>query len=488
MNGNDNNHYQALGVKVASGLLWSLGERILANGVSFVVSLILARLILPEEYGIIAVMTIFINISNVFVESGFGTALIQKKDADDVDFDTVFITQFCLSILLYLIVNLAAPTIAKFYDLPQLVRIFKVYGLVIVFGCIKNVQHAYVSKQMKFRLFFFSTLGGTLVSAIVGIILAYFGFGVWALVGQVLFNSIADSVVLFFSIKWKPRIRFSFNKFKQMYSFSWRLLVSTLLTTIYDNLYGLIIGKIYKPENLALYNKGNTFPTLIATNVIGPLQSATFPALAMAQEDKLRLKSMTRKTSAVTAYIMWPMLIGMACAARPMINVLITNKWEGCVIFLQITCIGAMLGPIDSPNAQIIKSVGRSDIMLKLDIVKKFIGLLVLFITIQYGVIAFACGRMLVVLMSSVLNILPNKKIMDYGIWEQLRDCWPEFICSAIMAIFVVVVGHFFANDITKLIIQIVVGVITYLSASLIIRPTGFQYAKETVISLLKKR
>ena len=399
-----------LGTKVSKGMFWFLCEKVLLNMVGFIVSLILARVLLPEEYGLIAIITIFINISNVFVDSGFGTALIQKKEADSLDFNTVFWTEIGISILLYGLLFFAAPIIADFYNESALIEIIRVYAFFVILGSIKNVQHAYVSRKMQFKLFFFSTLGGTLVSAVVGIVMAYCGCGVWALVAQVLINCLMDSIVLFINIDWKPKFQFSIIRLKGLFSFGWKLLATSLLSTIYNNLYGLIIGKIYNPTQLALFNKGNSFPTLISNNVTGPIQQATFPALAIVQDDKDRLKSMTQKTLQTTTYVMWPLLVGMAAVAVPMITVLITDKWIDCVIFLQINVVATLFWPISSANGQLINAVGRSDLSLKLDIIKKVIGVLLIVISIPFGIIPMAWGRAIGQFIASVCDAVANKR------------------------------------------------------------------------------
>lgn len=479
---------EGLGRKVVNGLVWTFGEKILANGVSFIVSMILARLIMPEEYGLIALITIFINISNVFVESGFGSALIQKKDADDKDFHTVFIFEMIVSVILYIILNFASPFIAAFYEQPRLVAILHVYGLSTILGGIKNIQHAYVSKHMEFRLFFFSTLGGTLFSAVVGIAMAYLGFGVWALVAQVLLNSFVDSVVLFFNIKWKPQLYFSFRRLKELYSFGWKILATGLLSTVYGNLYGLIIGKVYNAGQLALYNKGNSFPTLISNNVSGPIQSTTFPALSLAQDDKPRMKGMTKKTLLTTSYLMWPMLAGLAAVATPMIRLLITDKWLGCVIFLQVNALATMFWPISSANGQVINAIGRSDISLKLDIIKKVVGVSMLIVSIPFGVIAMAWARAAGQLIAAILDAWPNKKLINYGIGEQIHDLLMNAIATMIMFVAVYSINSITMNDFAKLVLQITVGILTYLVCSLLFRLQAFFVLKEQILSKVRKK
>lgn len=476
-----------LGTKVTKGLFWFLCEKVLVNLVGFIVSIILARLLLPEDYGLIALITIIINISNVFVDSGFGTALIQKKNADDLDFQTVFWTEIVVSFLLYFILFFFAPLIAEFYDERMLIPVLRVYGIFIILGSIKNVQHAFVSKQMKFRLFFFATLGGTIVSAIIGILMAFWGFGVWALIAQVLINCAMDSIILFIKIEWKPKFCFSFQRLKGLFSFGWKLLATSLLSTIYNNLYGLIIGKVYNTTVLALYNKGNSFPTLISNNVTGPIQQATFPALAIVQDDKQRLKSMTRKTIQTTTYVLWPLLVGMAAVASPMISILLTDKWLDCVIFLQINVVATLFWPISSANGQLINAVGKSGLSLKLDIIKKTFGIVILVITIPFGIVPMAWGRALGQLIAMICDTLPNKKIIDYGFWEQIKDLIPNTIVNAALFFVVYLLSFLQINVFIKLLIQIISGIIIYIILSKIFNLEGLNYVWLQMCKILKK-
>ncbi|WP_304960399.1 lipopolysaccharide biosynthesis protein [Thomasclavelia cocleata] len=481
------NNKNDLGTKITKGIFWSMSEKILANGVSFAVSLILARLILPEEYGLISLITIFINISNVFVESGFGNALIQKQDTDDKDFHTVFIFEILVSFALYLFLFFTAPIIAEFYKEKKLVNILRIYGLVIILGSIKNIQHAYVSKKMEFRLFFFSTLGGTLASAIIGIILAYIGFGVWALVAQVMMNSLMDSIVLYIKIDWKPKLYFSFDRLKSLYSYGWKILATGLLSTVYNNLYGLFIGKIYNTEQLALYNKGNSFPTLISNNVSGPIQSVTFPALSLVQDDKSRLKEMTKKTLIITSYVLWPMLFGMAAVAIPMITILITDKWINCVIFLQINVVATLFWPISSANGQLINAVGRSDLSLKLDIIKKIVGILLLVCSIPFGIVTMAWGRAVGQFFASVCDAYPNKRIIQYDFIDQIRDLMPNMLANIIMFVIVYAINFIEINIFIKLVLQIIVGCMIYLICSILLKLEGLNYVKYQLAKIFGK-
>ncbi len=295
--------------KIVSNLLWRFAERFGAQIISFIVSIVLARLVAPEDYGVIALINIFIVVLQVFVDSGMGNALIQRSRADDTDFSTVFFFNMATCILIYAALFAAAPWIARFYDDLSMIPVIRVVGLTLVVSGLKNVQQAYVCKNMLFKKFFFSTLGGTIASAVVGIYLAYQGAGVWALVAQHLTNLCMDTLILWFTVKWRPKLLFSWRRFKVLFSFGWKLLVSGLIDTVYTNLRSLIIGKKYSSTDLAFYNKGDQLPSLVVTNINTSIGSVLFPALAQEQDDPKALKEHVRRAIRVSSYLMWPMMV-----------------------------------------------------------------------------------------------------------------------------------------------------------------------------------
>ena len=456
--------------KVISGLVWKFAERIGAQGVSFIVSIILARLLSPSDYGLIALTTIFISISNIFVQSGFGNALVQKKNADDTDFSSVFYFNIFVSLVFYIIIFFTSPLIAKLYNRADLTIIMRVMAISILIYGINNIQQAYVSKTMQFKRFFFSTLIGTVISAFVGIIMAYKGFGVWALVSQYLINSIVDTVVLWITVKWRPKKLWSLERIKELYSFGWKLFLSCLIDTIYDNIYGLFIGKIYNSSMLGLYNKGNQFPNLIVSNINTPIQSVLFPALSEEQNNKVRVKSMVRRSIVTSSFLILPMMVGLASIAKSLVIILLTEKWLGCVFFLQISCITFAFWPIHTANLQAINALGRSDIFLKLEVVKKILGILVLLISIPFGIKVMVIGRAILDTFCTIINAFPNKKLLDYSFIEQWKDIIPSLIISLLMGVIVLSIELFNLNVYLTLIIQIVVGAIAYFGLAYLLK------------------
>ena len=466
--------------KAIMGFFWTLAEKFAAQGVSFVVSIILARLLTPDDYGIVAIITIFTSIANVFVKSGLGSALIQKKDADELDFSTVFIFNVLFSVGMYILIFLAAPWIGKYYKMPNLVPVLRVSAISLIINGINNVQQAYVSKKLKFKLFFYSTLVGTILSAIVGIIMAYSGFGVWALVTQQLLNSTVDTVILHFTIGWKPTRSFSFTRLKSMYSFGWKLLVSDLTTSVYTNLQGFVIGMKYSSEQLAYNNKGLQFPQILARNIDNSIQSVTFPVLSHVQDDKERFRALMYRGCSLSFYFICPMMIGMMCIARPMVVCLLTEKWIKVVPYLQLYCMTFLLRPIEATNLQALYALGRSDITLKLDVVKKAIGIMLLFLAIILfdDPVAICVTSVIGTIVATILNMVMIERLIQYKTSQQIMSMLPTLILSSVMGGGCIWIQNVlkFTSSVEELISQIVIGIFIYLVLSLIFKPKPFCY------------
>lgn len=470
--------------KVLAGVIWKFAERIGAQGVGLIISIALARLLSPDAYGTIALIQIFVSILSIFVTSGFGTALMQKKDADNIDYSSVFFFQIGLSVFLYILLFISAPLISNFYEDTSLIKILRVLGLSLVIGGINNIQRAYVSKTLQFKRFFYSTLVGTIVSGIVGVYLAYIGFGVWALVAQQLINPIMDTVILWFTVKWRPSFVFSITRLKRLYSFGWKLLASSLIDVIYNNLYGLLIGKIYDSASLGLYDKGRQFPNLIVSNINGPIQSVLLPTLASEQNNKTLFKSMVRRSIATSSFIIFPMLIGMAAISKPIIIILLTEKWSACIPVMQIMCISMALLPIHTANLQAINALGRSDIFLKLEIIKKFVGITVVILSIPFGLYGMVWGSVISSVFSMFINAYPNKKLLDYSIFEQLRDIFPAIFLSGVMAGVVLAIELLDLNVYVSILIQMMVGVAVYFGLAKLLNLEQFNY----LLSIVKQK
>lgn len=471
-------------MKVFSNFIWRFAERCGAQLVTFIVSIVLARILTPSDYGTIALVTVFTTILQVFIDSGLSTALIQKKDADDLDFSSVFYFNFIVCLILYIIMFVSAPCIADFYKDSNLITIIRVISLTLIISGVKGVQQSYVSRHMLFKRFFFSTLGGTIFSAVLGIIMAYAGFGVWAIVFQQLSNNAIDTLILWITVKWRPIKKFSWIRLKHLLSFGWKMLASSLLDTVYNNLRNMIIGKLYTSADLAFYNQGDKFPKLIVTNINTSIDSVLLPTMSNEQDNHVRVKDMTRRAIKISTYIMAPLMIGLAFCARPIVQLVLTDKWLPCVPYLQIFCVSYLFWPIHTANLNAIKAMGRSDLFLKLEIIKKFIGMILLIITMNISVMAMAYSLLISGLISQVINSWPNRYLLKYSYIDQIKDILPNIVIALIMGGFVYFISYLNLPILVSLVVQILSGGIIYLILSILTKNDSFIY----LINILKSR
>lgn len=466
---------------VFKGFLWRLAERIGAQGVTFFVSIILARLLDPSVYGVVALITVFTSILQVFVDSGMGNALIQKKKVDNLDFSTVFYFNITICLILYLIMFLCSPLIASFYGDDSLISIIRVMSLVIVISGVKNVQQAYVSRNMLFRKFFFATIGGTIISAIVGIILGIKGFGVWALVVQNLLNQTIDTIILWITVKWRPILKFSFKRLRTLFVYGWKILASALLETVYNNVRTLIIGKIYTKEQLSFYNEGDKLPKVFVTNINASIDSVLLPALSKEQDDKVKVKEMTRRSIKTSVFALAPLMMGLAFTANNAVSFILTDKWLPCVFFLRLFCISYMFWPIHTANLNAINALGRSDIYLKLEVIKKVVGIILLISTMWISVEAMAWSVLISSLLSQIINSWPNRKLLNYSYLDQLKDIIPTIIIACIMGICLLPVNLLNISVGYKLLIQVVLGAVVYFALVKIFKVEAYDYIKKVL-------
>ena len=473
---------------VITNFFWRFLERCGAQGVTFIVSIVLARLLDPTVYGTVALVTIFTTIMQVFVDSGMGNALIQKKDADDLDFSSVFYFNMAMCSVLYLIMFFAAPLIASFYRMPELTAIVRVLSFVVVISGVKNVQQAYVSRHLMFKRFFFSTLGGTIGAAVIGIAMAYLGFGVWALVAQMLFNAAVDTTILWITVKWRPKKMFSFQRLKSLFSYGWKLLASSLIDTVYNDLRQLIIGKKYSSGDLAYYNQGKKFPQLIVTNINTSIDSVLLPTMSKAQDDMAAVRSMTRRAIKTSTFLIMPAMIGLAVCAEPLVQLILTEKWLPCVLFLRIFCITYAFYPIHTANLNAIKAMGRSDLFLKLEIIKKTVGIIAILITMWISVQAMAYSFLVTTILNQIINSWPNKKLLNYSYLEQVKDMMPQILLSLGMGAAIYAVSFLHLSASLTLLIQIPLGVLVYWSGSKIFHVESYTYIIEMVKNFKKRK
>lgn len=470
-----------------SGFIWRFIDRCGAQGVTFVVSIILARLLDPEAYGSVAIVIVITNIMQVFVDSGFGNALIQKKVADELDFSSVFYFNILSCTVMYLGLFFAAPLLAGFYGDAALTSLIRVMGLSLIISGVRNVQQAYAFRHLLFKKYFFATIGGTVCAAIAGIAMAYAGCGVWALVVQHIVTILVGTIVLWFTVKWHPRRMFSLERLKGLFSYGWKLLVSGLLETGYNEVRQLIIGKLYSTADLALYNKGNQFPSVIVTNVNSSINSVLLPTMSKEQDDRERVKAMTRRAIRTSTYIMAPLMVGLAVCAEPIIRLLLTDKWLACVPFLQIACASYFFYPVQTANLNAIKAMGRSDYFLRLEIIKTAVGLVLVLTTMWISVEALACSLLVNSLLCTVINAIPNKKLLHYSWLEQLKDILPNLALAVVMGVPVFLLNYLPLPTIVVLLLQILTGCAIYVGLSVVLKLEVFRYLLNAVKGFLHK-
>ena len=424
---------QSLKAKVAKGAVWTLMEKLSTQVVSFVVGMVLARLLSPNDYGTVALMAIFFAVANVLVDGGFGGALIQKKDADDLDFNSVFYLNIMLSGLAYVVMFFAAPWIANFYDTPELTAIVRVSAICFLFNAVNAIQGAELTKKMLFHLSFRISLITCFTSAVCGIALALLGYGVWALVWSSLITGLVGVIARWFIIAWRPRLMFSAPRLKPLFAYGWKMALSGLLDSIFVNLNSLLIGKFYLKSDVAFVNKGRSLPQLAMDQVDSTLGRVSFPALVLLQDDNVKLREAMRRMMRCSTFLVFPLMVAVAVCSWSWIRLLYGEKWTPAVPYMMLACFTFALWPFHTINLKGIMALGRSDVFLKLEIIKKTLSLIVIVSAFRLGVFtwmaisAFALGPL-----SVMVNSWPNRKLLDYTIGMQLRDVMPtSLVCAA---------------------------------------------------------
>ena len=474
--------------KVAGSLFWSYGERVMAQLVSLIVSIVLARLLEPDHYGIISIVMIFITLCDAIVAGGFGNSIIQKRNADELDVNTILWCSILTSILLYIIVFITAPYIAQFYQMAIICPVLRVLGLRLLISGVNSIQRAWIQKRMLFKRFFISTLFGTLISAIVGIVMAYKGLGVWSLVAQYLVNSFIDTVVLFLTNDWRPKMQFSWIRAKELLSYGWKVLLTTVVYTIENDIRSLIIGKKFSAADLAYYDQGKKFPNLIVTNINTTIGNVMFPVLSNHQNDLKRVKGVCRRTIRTSTYLLAPLLIGLIAVAEIFIKGILSEKWTPCIPYLRVLTIIYLVRPLTTTCQQTIMALGRSDITLKIIVSINIADICLLLIAVLgfESVLLIACGALAAECLGCCLFMYYTKKYIGYRYREQLDDIGPSLVLAIIMGIVVNILGKISINNLLLLIIQIIVGAVFYIGLSAILHFEPLMYLVKMVEERIK--
>lgn len=458
--------------------LWKFLERCGSQAVSFCVAIILARILAPSDYGLIAICMIFITILQVFADSGLGTALIQKRSVDNLDYSTVFLTNLGLSVFLYALLFFCAPLIADFYDMSGLIPVLRVLGLAIIINSLKNTQQAYISRNLLFKRFCSAIMVASVASAAIGIAVAYGGYGIWALVAQQLSSNVVAVAMLWLLVPWRPAKCFSWERLKRLFSFGWKLLLSAIMASLYAQLMPLIVGKFYSPSDLAYINQGQKFPQAVISNISASVDSVLLPVMSQNQDNIVVLREMTRRAIQTSIFIIAPLMMIIAFSAENIVKLVLTDKWLPCVPFMIIYCVNYMFWTVHTANLNAINALGRSDIFLKLEIAKKIFGVAIVLFTMQYGIMAMAYGTLVSGLISQIINSYPNIKLLNYGYLQQMRDFLPTVLLAAAAGSVTILVDMCFHetwNLFFVVCMQFAAGIFVYLLAGFIFKLKALQ-------------
>ena len=473
---------------VARSFLWKLLERFSVQGLSLIITFVLARILDPSDYGTVALIVVFTSLSSVVIDGGLNTALIQKKDADNVDFSTIFFSSLLLSILIYVVLYLSAPAISEFYDNPALTSVVRVLSIVIIFEAMNAVQRAYVAKYMLFKKLFYSTLSALVFSGAVGLYMAVNEYGVWALVCQQVCSNLVTTLVMFISIRWLPTMTFSFTRFKELFNYGWKIFGINLMVVFYQDIRSLIIGKYYTPASLAFFDRGRTLPQIIVSNISTSLQAVIFPVFSDAQNEPQKVKEMVRKAVSLSCFSIFPTLVLLIVVAHPLILLLLGEKWLPAVPFVWIFAVAYMVFFVQVSSMEAVKAMGYSGFSLKYEIVKHVLETVILIVSVFWGVYAIAIGTIIYNTISFILNIYPNLKFLHYGIREQIADIMPTLLLSILAGVSVFWLQYLLLHPLLQILLQGICGGGIFLLLCQMFKLKGYLYVKEIAVEKLIQR
>ena len=478
-----------LKTKAINGTIWKFLERFFAQGISFVVSIVLARILMPKDYGVVSIVAIFFAFANVLISGGLNAALIQKKKADTEDYSSVLYLSLAISFIVYVLLYRFAPQIAVAYDQPILTNVIRVMGLILPVNAIKSIYCAYISSTLQFKKFFFATLGGTVVSGVVGIVMALKGFGAWALIAQQMINAIVDTIILMFVAKLRLVFRFNGDKVKSLWKYGWKIFVSSLINTGYHQSRPLFIGLRFTSIDLSYYSKGSSIPNLISDTTTNTLSSVFFAVMSKHQDNKEKLLSWTRWFIKLTSFIAFPCMLGLFAVSDNLILVLLTNKWIEASYYLRIFAITGMFTMISIGNNETIKAMGRSDIYLRMEIIKKtlYFAILAVFMFISRDPHILAISGFFTTAVAIIVNSIPNRRLINYKFKDQVWDICVNLIPATIMCVAVYFIGYI-PIKITwlLLVIQIISGIIIYFTIVIVTKNKSLYMLVDYIKSFIK--
>ncbi len=472
--------------KTISGIFWQFCQNGFGQIVNFIVTVLLARLLMPEEFGIVAIAGMFIVITGPFVECGFGSVLIQKKDVDEFDYYTTFWAQLCFSIIVYLVLFVSAPLFSTLFSQCELTSVIRVLSTGIILGALGGIPKVILNKELAFKKFFQVTFFGTILSGIVGVVLAYCGLGVWALVVQSLFSIIITNIILYVKVGWFPKMFFSFIRFKKIFFIGLKYMSSNLIGIFFGQLKGFIIGLKYTSADLAYYNRGESGPSIFSRNIVSSINAVLFPVFSKLQDDKSAVKNAVRRSIKTGTFLFFPFLMGLAAIADNVVVVLYTNKWLACIPFMQIFCISECFTILNAANLKALTGMGKVDDILKMELYKKPVMIAVFLVTMFISPLAIAVGMLFYTIYTTIINAYPIKKYIGYSIKEQLKDISGNAILALFMSLSVYLVGIINLNIYLSIVIQVFVGFIIYIGLSELLKVEAWLYIRRNALVYLK--
>ena len=474
--------------KTQKGLVWSFVERFATQGVQFLFGIILARLLSPEDYGTIAMPLVFLAIAQCFIDSGFSTALIRKPDLTEEDLSTAFYFNIGVGVICYFALFLSSPLIADFYNTPILSDLLKVTALATLFNPLCAVQQAILTRKIDFKTQAIVSLSGAIVSGSVGLVMAYSGYGIWSLVFQQVGGYVIRTILLWILGRWKPKRKWSWESFRYLWGFGSKMLGSALLDTTYNNIYPIVIGKFFSANDLGNYTRAQQFATLPSSNVTGVLQRVTFPVLSKIQNEDERLARNYRKILKLSAFLIFPMMLMLSAIADPLVRVILTDKWKGCIILLQIVCFSMMWYPIHAINLNLLTVKGRSDLFFRLEIFKKVCGVCVMCVTIPHGIIWMVSGGIVSSMIALVINTYYTGKLINVGYLRQMGDLLPIFGISFFMWLVIHVFLWLTSNIYIQLPLGIFAGLLVYIVCARVLLKSEWEDAMSMLPARYKRK
>ena len=484
----DKNHREINRKTVTTNILWRFFERFGAYVVSFVISVILARVLEPATYGTVALMSVVVSFLDVFVTGGFASSLIQDKEATDADFDTLLIFNIAFSVFIYAILFICAPFIATYYENASLTWLIRVSGFTLLISGIKNLQYAFVAKRLEFKKFFVATIGGTVASGIIGIITALNGFGAWALVIQSVANHLIDSLILWFVIQWRPKFRFSVALLKKHFSFGWKILAYKIIYNISNSVRQLVIGKQYSEEDLSFYNRGKTYPNMIGQNITSAVNSVMFPVLAKTQDDMGRFNELLEKSYKLNAFVMLPVCVGFFCVAESFIHLLIGAKWLPCVPYVEIFCVVVFLNSIEAIFSNGPMALGRSTENMILGVAECVFSIVALLVAMPFGVMAIGYSMIISSAVNCLIYIFYLRWLSKFNVLRCFKSTVDTFAAAIIMGVVVYLIGTLQLPYYVLLAIQILAGVAVYCLLSILFKNQSLPYCVSLIKELVRKK